>query len=746
MPVFQPAIYSNMNRLYTHTRQKLHFLLYQVFCKYLGFKHLVKIPERSFGQGTAYPPCLPFRGFVLYLFLSLIGAATAAQEVAAQEVVAQEIQDDSAKRARLERLKQLPINKLSKVQFYNPNTQLAARKSRALIENPSAVFVLSGDEVRRAGITSLPEALRLIPGVQVARLYGSRWAISARGLNGYISSKLLVMIDGRTIYTPLRSEVRWGEHDMLIEDLDRIEVIRGPGASLWGANAVNGIINIVTKPAAQTQGGLASLLLGDGDENTVLALRYGAQLGKQGSYRLYAKTADYDALKTPQGSDAGDAWNAQMIGFRADYEKSKQDDFMLQGQLSRNDMNWGVQLLEDNATAFVLRDDPIDNQEGSLLGRWQHSLARGEWVLQSYYHWKDYNELFYKEKRKTWDVDFQHRITLDTRQEYLWGAGVRYSSDDLQGLTRMLGYAPKQRNDWLFSAFVQGEFVLQPERWRVLLGSKFEHNDYSGFEYQPSIRLLWSPHEKHRLWAGVSRAVRTPSRTDHDGFVESQTQLPQIPVPVTFAVHGNADYQSESLLAYELGYRYLPNRHFLLDSSVFLHEFKNLRSAEPLAIDLNQMPPYLLFQLDNLMYGEILGAELSLQWQATGNWRLSANYTYTTAYLHLQADSHSLFGEAEEGDTPKHQFNLFSQWDVTPTLQLDSVFYYVGTVENQNTPDYLRMDVHLGWQLNQRLKLDAGVRNALTQQHAEFGNVIGGNVEIPNEIPRSVYIQLRYRF
>lgn len=656
-----------------------------------------------------------------------------------------ETPDEAAKRARLQRLKQLPIHTLSKVQFYNPDTQLAARKSRALIENPSAVFVLSGEEVRRAGITSLPEALRLIPGVQVARLYSSRWAISARGLNGYISSKLLVMIDGRTIYTPLRSEVRWGEHDMLMEDLDRIEVIRGPGASLWGANAVNGIINIVSKQAAQTQGGLVSILLGNGDENAALGLRYGGKFGKHGAYRLYAKTADYDDFKTPQGDPAEDGWNARMLGFRADYAKPQGDRFTLQGSASHNTMKWGVRIL-DEALQFVPQDDHIDNQEVNLLGRWQHKLERGEWVLQSYYNWKNYDELVYQEKRQTWDVDFQHRMPLGERQEYLWGLGVRHARDDIQGLTRMLGYAPPQREDWLYSAFVQGEFVLQPKRWRLLLGSKFEHNSYTGFEYQPSLRLLWSPQAKHRLWAALSRAVRTPSRTDHTGFIETLTPAPTLPVPLLLQVHGNTAYESESLLAYELGHRYLPNRHVLLDSTVFVHAFENLRSAEPVLFDPTQMPPLLVAQLDNQTYGEVLGAELSLQWQINRAWRLTSSYTYTQVHLHLQVGSHSVFGESEEGDNPQHQFNLFSQWNLNKDLQFDTVFYYVGKVDNQNTPEYLRWDLHLGWQAHKRLRLDAGLRNALTQQHPEFGNIISGNVEIPNQVPRAAYVQLRYRF
>jgi len=682
-------------------------------------------------------PCLRFKCFALFLsfllsFMSLPSFAQSSQE-------------DAAKRARLKLLKQLPIHKLSKVQFYNPNTRLAARKSRALIENPSAVFVLSGAEVRRAGITSLPEALRLVPGVQVARLYSNRWAISARGLNGYISSKLLVMIDGRTVYTPLRSEVQWGEHDMLIEDLDRIEVIRGPGASLWGANAVNGIINIVSKQAAKTQGGLVSMLLGRGEENAALAMRYGDRFGQHGAYRIYTKVADYDAFKTPQGDDAQDDWNTRLVGFRVDYSPSRNNSFTLQGDALHNKM-YRVKRLLGTDTKFSLVREQIDKQSANILGRWQRQLTHGEWVLQSYYEWNHYRADVYQENRHTLDIDFQHRLIINPRQEYLWGVGVRHSHDDLEGHTRMLGYAPKQREDWLFSTFIQGEFVLQPKRWRLLIGSKFEHNNYTGFEHQPSVRVLWSPHEEHRLWAAISRAVRTPSRTDHNGFVETLLPIPQTPIPALFRINGNEDYESETLLAYELGYRYLPSRHFLLDSTLFVHDFKNLRSGEPVLIDQTQNPPFLLSLIDNQTYGEVLGIELSAQYQVTHDWRLSASYTYTDVQLHLQSGSNSVFGETEEGDSPQHQFNLFSQWNLSQSLQFDTAFYYVGKVENQQTPDYLRWDLHLGWQAHRRLKLDVGLRNALNQQHPEFGKVVNGNSEIPNEIPRSVYLQLRYSF
>ncbi len=653
--------------------------------------------------------------------------------------------DAAAKRARLQALKQLPIQQLSKIEFYNPDAQLASRKSRALIENPSALFVLTGKEIQRAGITSLPEALRLVPGVQVARLYSNRWAISARGLNGYISSKLLVMVDGRTVYTPLRSEVFWDAQDMLVEDIDRIEVIRGPGASLWGANAVNGIINIVSKKARQTQGGLATLLLGNGDENAILGLRYGGQFNSKTHYRVYGKAVDYDSLQTAQGESGGNDWNTRRMGFRVDGAPDKHNEWTLQGDTYNNQLQQVRRLLNDE-NRFVLVDNALNVQGANVLGRWQQALKRGEWIVQSYYDWTQRSDRLFDETRHTFDLDFQHRIPLSLRQEYLWGAGVRHSRDDIQTPSRMLSYSTDQREDWLFSAFVQGEFVLSPKRWRLLLGSKFEHNSYTGFEYQPSVRLLWSPHEQHRLWAAVSRAVRTPSRTDHDGFIETSVFNAAINAPIIFRVNGSPDYVSETLLAYEFGYRYLPSRQFLLDATVFMHELENLRTVEPLGLDLTQRPPFLLTQIDNQLYGEVLGAELSLHWQPLRSWRLTANYTYTAVYLHLQPGSRSVFAENEEGDHPKHQFSLRSQWDLTRTVQFDHVFYYVGKVEGQATPDYLRWDVHLGWQVQRRLQLNLGLRNALNQRHPEFGNVVDGNTEIPGEVPRSAYLQLRYNF
>ncbi len=657
----------------------------------------------------------------------------------------EETAQEASKRARLNALKQLPIRQLATVQFYNPEAQLAARKSRALVENPSALFVLSGEEIARAGISSLPEALRMIPGVQVSRLYSNRWAISARGLNGYISSKLLVMIDGRTLYTPLRSEVFWDVQDLPLEDVDRIEVIRGPGASLWGANAVNGIINIVSKPAAQTQGGLLRVLLGQGEANADVGVRYGGTLGDKGHYRVYGKTVDYAALRTLAGADAQDDWNTRRLGFRLDYAPQSQDALSVQGNLYQNDQQHIRQLLDADAH-FVPVLNAQKMQGGHVLGHWQRSVGRGEWRLQGYYDWTERQDRLFDESRHTLDVDFQHRLPLSSRQEYLWGAGVRYSQDDIETFTRMLGYTQPQRDTWLLSAFVQGEFVLQPDRWRLLIGSKVEHNSFSGFEYQPSVRLLWSPHSQHRLWAALSRAVRTPSRTDHDGFVETLVFNPDLKSPVILRVLGNAAYESETLLAYELGYRYLPSSRLLLDVSLFAHDLHKLRTGEPVALDLKQRPPLLLTLIDNQLQGEVLGAELSLHWQAQAQWRLYAGYSYTQVFLHLLPGSRSVFGETEEGNNPQHQINLHSQWELNPRLQTDLSLYYVSAIPGQSTPEYWRADWHLGWQARPRLRLDLGVRNLLQRQHPEFGNVISGNTEIPGEIPRSLYAQLSYLF
>ncbi len=641
------------------------------------------------------------------------------------------------KRALFNRLKKLSLKELGEVRFYNPEATSAARKTQRLLDTPSALFVLSQEDIHRAGITSIPEALRLIPGVQVARVYANRWAISARGLNGLISSKLLVMIDGRTVYTPYTASVFWDVQDVLIEDIDRIEVIRGPGASLWGANAVNGIINIITKTAEQTQGNLVTTHLGVGEEQTVLGVRHGGAM-KKGHYRVYGKFYEHDSFVDAVGQETDDNWQMKRGGFHTDLHLTKRDSLSLQG-----DVYDGF----EKQTNFLALDVPrIANHHiylkgFNLLTRWKRTLTQGEMILQSYYDFTERdNSGFLKEERGTYDLDFQHRWQPHARQEFIWGLGFRYTHDKYKNYTPIVDVDPRKRQDRLFSAFVQAEFLLQPQRWKMVVGSKFEHNDYTGFEYQPTARLLWTPHEQHSAWMAISRAVRTPSRYD----ATNKTNVLQGQVRVKNS--GNPDFRSEVLRAYELGYRFTPNAQFFLDSTLFYNDYEKLRTFELREFQPYPPPPTLITKLDNQMTGEVYGLEMAAHWQATKDWRWVATYSYADVQLHMLPTSQNIFKEIEEGDTPHHQATLRSLLNLPHHLTFDTVLYYVDNVPSQNTSHYTRFDVRLGWQPWPNLDLSLGARNLFDNQHPEFGVGLSGNPEIPDEVRRAFYLHMDYRF
>ncbi len=478
----------------------------------------------------------------LLIFLNL-GGLLVSQTPLAQEDVDQ-------KRATLERLKKLNLKELAQIQFYNPEAISAARKNQKLLETPAALFVITQEDIRRAGITSIPEALRLAPGVQVARLYGGRWAISTRGLNGFISSKLLVMIDGRTVYTTRNATVHWDTQDLLIENIKHIEVIRGPGASLWGANAVNGIINIITKTAQKTQGTLVTTHWGIGEERNIVGIRHGGKTEKA-HYRVYAKLYEHDSFVDALSHDQQDNGVMKRGGFRSDMNLNPNDQLTIQGDI------------HDGFTKrfffYPLEPPSIVNHHTyingfNLLARWQRKLTQGDMTLQSYYNLTKRDQtLIVKETRGTYDLDFQHRWQPNTQQEYIWGLGFRYIYDEFENYSAIIAFDPQCHQEKIFSAFGQAEFILQPRRWKLILGSKFEHNERTGFEYQPSSRVLWTPDQQHSVWAALSRAVRTPSRYDRD--FEAHVRLsPDLRVKAL----GNPHFQSEILKAYELGYRFTP--------------------------------------------------------------------------------------------------------------------------------------------------------------------------------------------
>ena len=599
------------------------------------------------------------------------------------------------------------LKQLSLEALMNQDVTVVARRPEKLSATPSAVQVITGEDIHRSGATSLPEALRLASNLEVAQANSHDWAISARGFNNTLANKLLVMIDGRTVYTPLDAGVFWDAQNVLLEDVDRIEVVSGPGGALWGANAVNGVINIVTKSARDTQGSLV-----EGGGGSLLqdfgAVRYGGSNGTNLFYRVYGQRFDRNETVFPNGKDATDSWDMSQGGFRLDWYPSEVNTLTLQG-----DDYSGSEAVTGGNTF-------LDGQ--NMLGRWSHTVSdTSDLSVQAYFDrtWRKIPNSF-AEDLKTYDLDFQFRFALGQRQSVTWGAGYRLMQDEVQN-SGAIAFIPPNRNMQLFSGFVQDEITLVPDRLQLTLGTKLEHNDFSGFEVQPSARLAWTPAERHTIWAAVSRAVRSPSRIDSD------VEVSLGPTAIT----GDRDFASETVLAYEAGYRVRPVDRLLLSIASFYNDYRNLRS-------LNQLTPT-NFVIGNGFNGQTWGVELSGTYQATAWWRLRGGYTYLNKAL--WRDRANVTPSVREGNDPQNQVLIQSILDLPAHFQFDVVGRYVDTLQNPHVPSYVSFDVRLAWRWKDHLEISVVGQNLWDNQHPEFGAVA-----TRQEIPRSVFGKVAWWF
>ncbi len=535
-----------------------------------------------------------------------------------------------------------------------------------------------------------------------------------------------MLIDGRTVYTPLFSGVFWDVQDVFLPDIDRIEVIRGPGATLWGANAVNGVINIITKSARDTQGGLVTGGAGN-EERAFLSVRYGGTIGGSGAsggsgeggtpggaYRVYGKFVDVDALVFSDGADARDPLRRGQGGFRGDWRRSERDSLTFQGDLYKGRI--GNALLADT-----------DVEGGNLLGRWERRLSEDSQLQVHAYldrTWRRVPSQF-TEERDTADLELQHRLRRG-RHDLLWGAGYRVSRDDVVN-TAVTAWVPEDRTLDLWSAFAQDE-VAWSERLRLIVGSKFEHNDYSGFEVQPSLRLAWTPSEHRTLWGAVSRAVRTPTRIDTD------VVLPRNGVVV---LRGNPEFQSEDLLAWELGFRTRFRPDLTLDVALFDHVYDDLRSQE--------LPPPGTagpIVLGNELEGETRGVEVAVNLQTAPWWRWRASYAYLDKELRLAPGSRDPTGGRGEGNDPEQLASLRSSLDLGAACELDVWLRYADELPFPPAPAYTEIDLRLGWRATPDLELSLVGQNLLHDSHVQFPSG-GARVE---EVERSVYGRVTWRF
>jgi iron complex outermembrane recepter protein len=641
-------------------------------------------------------------------------------------------------------LLQLSLEDLGKIKVTT-----VSRKSENIFNAAAAIHVITQEDIRRSGVNSLPEALRMAPGLEVARPNSRQWAISSRGFNDTFANKLLVLMDGRTLYTPLFSGVFWEEVDTVLEDVDRIEVIRGPGATLWGANAVNGVINILTKSARDTQGLLIS---GGGglEERAFGTVRYGGQLGTNAFYRVYAKYFDRDeSTLLDGGGGVGDSWWKTQQGFRLDWELNEINKLTLQSDYYYGDFGGRYFLSSFTPPGLFAKEIRTETKGFNTLGRWTHHFSSdSELALQAYYDRTDRSFGIGKELRDTVDIDLQHRFHLGGQHEIVWGGGYRYSVDELsQGPDLTL--ANPSRGVQLGSAFVQDEIALFSDRLHVTLGTKIEHNDFTGLEVQPSGRIAWRPNNRHTLWGAISRAVRTPSRTERDIriFVDPGNLLPPSLFPILVALEGNRDFDSEELLAYEMGYRVEVVPRLILDVAAFYNDYDRIRALKTSPLEFQSTPsPHLLIPVafNNDLYGASYGTEASVTWQPFDRWRLRAGYTYLQMDLKTRGATPSVTELVEKSGVPEHQFLLWSDADLGRHVEWGIGVRHVDELKAQLVAGYTALETRLAWKPTPNIELALIGRDLLDPEHREFAPSILTFRRV--EVDRAVYGKLTLRF
>ena len=624
-----------------------------------------------------------------------------------------------------------------------------SKKSQPLSDSAAAIFVITAEDIQQSAATCIPELLRMVPGVNVARIDANKWAISSRGFNTRFSDKLLVLMDGRSVYNPLYSGVYWEVQDTMLEDIERIEVIRGPGATIWGANAVNGVVNIITKHAGDTLGGLA--VAGGGTEERAFAAgRYGATITEGVYGRLYAKGNSRDSFQFVTGEDANDSWESYRGGFRVDGSLAPSNSFNIQGDIYKGDLNQTVKLATLTDPYFYIGEDNIDTKGGNILASWtKHTSGGGEIDLQFYYDKASRDEATAHEESDTLDLEFKHHFSLGEKQDLIWGLHYRYINEKFQN-TFWTKLEPENDDTNLFSLFVQDEYTALKDTLIFTLGSKFEHNDYTGYEIQPSMRALYSPLKNHKLWGAVSRAVRTPHRIERNSTVTTIVVPPTdpinpLPVPAAGGITKNADFDSQIVVAYEAGYRYLASETLSIDMAIFYNDYDDLRSFA-ITPSFNGSYGEVYNQFGNAADGTSHGFELAMAWQALETVKFDLAYSYIKEDY---TDINVTWGS----EAPINQFSLRANWKATDSLSVDFWGRYVGDaacmyVGNSGGPyytinDYFTADLQITYRPTSQLDIALVGQNLLAESHEEYVQEFWS---LPTEVERGVYLKATYRY
>ena len=622
-----------------------------------------------------------------------------------------------------------------------------SKKGEKLSRAAAAIFVITQEDIRRSGATTIPDLLRMAPGLDVAQINGSTWAVSSRGFNDQSSNKLLVLIDGRTVYSPLFNGVFWDVQEVPLEDIERIEVIRGPGAAVWGANAVNGVVNIISKKASDTQGLLVTLAGGTHDAAFGTA-QYGGRLGADTTYRVDSDDFSRNHLANLAGQNGNDGWNVHRAGFRADSKIGTKDSLTVQG----DGYSGSEGVVVANVTSLMPPQPQISNLRQAIggwdvLSRWDRAISpTSQTTLQVYFDRTNRGDASYGEGRNTFDIDFHHHLAWGDRQDFVWGLGFRSASDNISGSFRVKFNPPAQTNQ-LFSSFVQDEIAILPGTLYLTVGARLEHNDFTGFDVQPSVSLAWLANDKTMFWTSVSRAVGTPSRDQAVRFNESVFPGPgRIPVLLSFF---GAKEKNENILATEVGYRTQISEHLSLDLTGFYDSYTNIISSEIGApfLEFSPAPAHLVLPIrpGNLLHGEGHGAEIVLNWKPVSRWTLSPGFSYLQLHLYRAPTSTDTTSATKvEGSSPRQQAQLRSHVELPRRWAWDTSVYFVGRLSALQIPSYTRLDISLTWQARDGVSFSLVGQNLLKDHHLEFNGP--DQIVMSSLVKRSVYAKIVWRF
>ena len=633
---------------------------------------------------------------------------------------------DSLKGLSLEQLGNIEVTSVSKSPVF-------------LARTAAAVYVITQQDIRRSGVVSLPEALRLAPGVEVAQIDSVKWAVGIRGFEGRLSRDLLVLIDGRNIYDPSFHGVYWEVQDTLMEDIDRIEVIRGPGGTIWGPDAVDGVINIITKNSKDTHGSLVSAGGGNVTEG-YLDLRHGGSNGSNFSYRVYAK----GSTTSPEfhfDNNQFDDQRRMQGGFRTDWDITGRDSLTIQGDAYDGLAGESVKVTSLSAPYSMIVNQNADLAGGNILARWKHILSGGsDLQVQVYYDRVSRLQANQAEYRNTYDFDLVHHLTLSRRQDFIWGFGARISPADLPAIVPTYVFTPNSRTDQLYSGFAQDEIALIQDRLSLTVGAKLFHSSFSGFNTEPSARLLWTPSEHQSYWAAVTRAVETPS--DNEDTLQTTTFRSAGPLAFNITT-GDKIFTPQTNISYEVGYRQLIIPNFSVDLATFYNRYDNLQSLEPTTpyteiIDGQNYTFYPSVNRNGLA-GTTKGFELAPSWKPTSWWRIQGSYSYLDMGLRAKPGRTDTTTVAtEDAASPRHEFGLQSYLDLPRHFEFSQVFRYVSILGAELTPGYETADARVAWQCIPHLEFAVAGQNLLQPHHFEYGGDPGPLVGIKRSVLASV--------